>query len=494
MPQRVLTAENMSRSFFGTQVHGVNDVFQETPEFVADRIRAIKEELTKYPLSKRRAFDRACFLKPSLGNDEKVYLLFLRAERFDVPPAARKLCLHFEHKWELFGEAKLPKNITLDDLDEDDMAALRTGSYIILPKKDRAGRRVGVINLPPMQFKHWKNQVRNIAGLPPKERQRLCFTYHFILPQVRSSWYSIFNELLADEDVQKRGTIDVMYFVDMKGIPDSMLTYVRDSHHILSEMPCRPCGFHVCYNNNLIRPFLSFLHMVTSKDRKLRERLHFGSHLEVQYELCTFGIDLQYKNFDQSDGVEYIETFLDSRRQIEAAERRQEEEEQARTGVILHPTPIDVICGRGKPYQDFPGNLRVGRIVDETVPLYLETHERLAKTMIAMGIVQQVQKSGGRFLTRRDDGWELAQDKVARGKISQALRVRALKKIRNEGLEPERLPDPEDRVTPSPEPLGSRELPDNIASREVKRQRFSNEVDEMTIESFDSPSLGEVIV
>jgi hypothetical protein len=420
--------------------------------------------------------------------------LFLRAERFEVQPAAKKLCLHFDHKWELFGEAKLPKKITLDDLDEDDIAVIRSGSYIILPKKDRAGRRIGVINLPPMHHKHWKNQVRNIESLCPIRKQELEFTYQVILFQVRSTWYSVFNELLADEDVQKRGTIDVLYFVDMEGIPDAMLKYVRDSHHILDALPCRPCGFHVCYNNNLIRPFLSFLHMVTSKDRKLRERLHFGSHLEVQYELCTFGIDLQCKDIDQHYGLEYMQTFLEKRKQIEAEERLQEEEEQARTGVIVHPAPIDVLCGRGKPYQDFPGNLRVGGIVDDNVPTYLETHERLAKTMIAMGIVQQIQKAGGRFLTRRDDGWEVAQDKVARGKISQALRVRALKKIRNEGLEPERLPE-QDRATPSPEPsFGSRELPDNISSRDVKRRRHSYELDDMAMESFDSRSLEELIV
>ncbi len=132
---------------------------EETPEFIADRIRAIKAELSRYPVTKRRSFDRACFLKPSLENDWKLYLLFLRAERFDEVAAAVKLCLHFDHKWELFGEAKLPKTITLDDLDEDDMEVFQTGSHVILPKKDRAGRGVGLINLPPMRFRHWKNQV-----------------------------------------------------------------------------------------------------------------------------------------------------------------------------------------------------------------------------------------------------------------------------------------------------------------------------------------------
>ena len=132
---------------------------EETPEFIADRIQALKAELARYPVSKRRSFDRACFLRPSLEMDKKLYLLFLRAERFDEVAAARKLCLHFDHKMALFGEAKLPKAITLDDLDEDDMAVFQTGSYVILPKKDRAGRGVGLMNIPAMKYRHWKNQA-----------------------------------------------------------------------------------------------------------------------------------------------------------------------------------------------------------------------------------------------------------------------------------------------------------------------------------------------
>jgi hypothetical protein len=278
----------------------------------------------------------------------------------------------------------------------------------------------------------------------------------------------MFSVLLADEDVQKKGIVDVLYFVDMKRIPDTMIQYVRDSHHILSAMPVRSCGFHVCYNNKLLRPFLSFLHVVTPKDRKLRERIHFGSHLEVEYNLCTFGIDL--RDLDATDsaqayGEEYIKKFLWNRRRFEAESNQKDRELERETGVILHPSPLDVLCGRGRPYQDFPGNIRVGLIVDEHVPTYLKTKARHAKTIIAHGIVRTVQEGGGRFLTRRQDGWELAEEKVAKGKISQALRVRTLKKIRSEGIEPSPLP-----VTSHPYAMDT----DAAQRPDSKRLRFSD--------------------
>lgn len=136
----------------------MNKIQQETEEFVSERIEAMKEELSKLPPTRRRSFDRACFLKPTLENDHGLYLMFLRADRFDAESAASKLCLHFDHKLELFGEAKLPKKITLEDLNEDDLEVFQSCAYIVL-KKDRSGRQPQLLNMPRMKFKSWKNQV-----------------------------------------------------------------------------------------------------------------------------------------------------------------------------------------------------------------------------------------------------------------------------------------------------------------------------------------------
>ena len=49
--------------------------------------------------------------------------------------------------------------ITLDDLDDDDKAALMSGSMQILPSKDNGGRTVLFLNRRYDSFKSWKNQV-----------------------------------------------------------------------------------------------------------------------------------------------------------------------------------------------------------------------------------------------------------------------------------------------------------------------------------------------
>jgi hypothetical protein len=71
------------------------------------------------------------------------------------------MCKYFEHKLELFGADKLVKRITLEDMNEDDMAAGRTGAVTILPQKDQAGRSILFTHPTRYAFKHWKNQVRD---------------------------------------------------------------------------------------------------------------------------------------------------------------------------------------------------------------------------------------------------------------------------------------------------------------------------------------------
>lgn len=116
---------------------------------------------TCLPKQRRKAFERAVFLRPSLENDDNMLLMFLRADRYDATSAAKRLLLHFEHKLELFGDAKLPKKITLDDLDEDDMHAMETCFFLGRPEKDQSGRVVVFIDLQQLRLvAHGKNLVR----------------------------------------------------------------------------------------------------------------------------------------------------------------------------------------------------------------------------------------------------------------------------------------------------------------------------------------------
>lgn len=141
------------------ELHGVAGEIEETPEMVSRALIDMRHELSKVSSKKRKFIDRAIFLCPSLANDDKLLLKFLRGERFDAKEAAQKMCIHYDNKAELFPVHKLPCPITLDDMDEDDMACFRNGNFQPLRYKDQAGRTVNVLNFAKVNYKHWKNEV-----------------------------------------------------------------------------------------------------------------------------------------------------------------------------------------------------------------------------------------------------------------------------------------------------------------------------------------------
>jgi hypothetical protein len=103
------------------------------------------------------------------------------------------------------------------------------------------------------------------------------------------------------------------------------------------------------------------------------------------------------------------------------------------SGGIESPYPFDVLFGRGKPYQDHPGNVRVRKVVKLHKARYCQA-KRNEKTDIADEIVTCMKNagSGGRFLKRGVEGlagsWVEVSDEEARDKVSHMLRERTCRK------------------------------------------------------------------
>jgi hypothetical protein len=144
------------------EIHGVNQVEEESPEVIASFVEQLKQQIKK--IRGKSAYDKALFLCPSYVDDPKFCLMFLRADNFNVRLAAERMVSHFKHKLEIFGIEKLAKAITLEDLDVDAMDAISTGSIQFLPKKDRSGRTVCIIFNRLIEYKTINNQVRNFPS------------------------------------------------------------------------------------------------------------------------------------------------------------------------------------------------------------------------------------------------------------------------------------------------------------------------------------------
>jgi hypothetical protein len=138
---RSLSLEERDKLY--NDIHGVADTIDETPELVAQSLLELQEELVELRSHiSSEAFDLAQSKDPDFVHNRQFQLRFLRADCFDSKMAAARMIQYFEVKQRLFGENKLCKEITYDDLNDDDRQALRKGYIQVLPERDRAGRAI----------------------------------------------------------------------------------------------------------------------------------------------------------------------------------------------------------------------------------------------------------------------------------------------------------------------------------------------------------------
>lgn len=146
---------------------------------------------------------------------------------------------------------------------------------------------------------------------------------------------------------------------------------------------------------------------------------YLGSHVECMYSLMTFGIPKETLPVNVVDGTPIVDDFLadnDSEVLIER-ERHQKIMAQMDDNHILFPQENDVLLGRGRPYQEYPGNRKLAMIINQRKEEY-KASGKLRKTELTNIILQDIKVSGGRFLKKSDDGkfWVVVSDEIAREK------------------------------------------------------------------------------
>jgi hypothetical protein len=141
-----LSVEEREKVF--EDVHGIAPVVNESQDFTEACLALLEKELNN--ISSRAAYHLASSMSKEYTSSNKLGLMFLRAESFDPYKAASRMVRFFDEKYKLFGAEKLTKDIVLADLDPDDIAALESGSFQVLPEKDSAGRKV-FCNFPQLR-------------------------------------------------------------------------------------------------------------------------------------------------------------------------------------------------------------------------------------------------------------------------------------------------------------------------------------------------------
>lgn len=210
------------RETINEEIHGVdvrNAGVKESPELLRKSFEQLDAELRKLR-SERVAFDRSqrLFGDTTYLNTEKLRIMFLRCDLFDIKKAAKRLCDYAEVIHESFGDFALQRLPTLSDFNDLELRIIEAGRYQGLPGRDRAGRRI----------------LGNFAFDAPKE--------FGVLSRLRVSIYVVMT-FLEDVETQRKGAVAISWWHNVS-VDDFIIR--KQVHARVNCVPMRLGAFHCC--------------------------------------------------------------------------------------------------------------------------------------------------------------------------------------------------------------------------------------------------------
>lgn len=148
-----------------------------------------------------------------------------------------------------------------------------------------------------------------------------------------------------------------------------------------------------------------------------------GSADHVNRKLASYNISssaLESRSNSATTSRDAVNRYFE---RTKAREEREKAKDRAR---IVQPLSSDVILGRGRHQQEYPGNLKLAELVDSKRQEYCHVR-KLDKSRIIRDVVDTFQDSGGRFLERHDRlgkvTWQESNNDARREKVSQLFRT-----------------------------------------------------------------------
>ena len=139
----------------------VDKALKELDTYIVDKLGASRCNRT--PTSNERtALELALEQSSAYVRSAAFCKLILRASNWDYGVSKKSVETFFEYKRQLFGNDRLCRTITLQDLDDADLVALQSGYVQLLPERDRAGRSV-IVCLDDFRYGHdFNSLVRSV--------------------------------------------------------------------------------------------------------------------------------------------------------------------------------------------------------------------------------------------------------------------------------------------------------------------------------------------
>jgi len=318
-------------------------------------------------------------------------LMFLRSVRYDPKAAAEQIIKFLDLKRGLFGQSKLVSKITLEDLTENDIEYLKSGSIQILPERDSAGRKV----------------VLDLAHLRD-----------FDVADIERARFYIFHSLAECDETQRTGITNIALVLASdrkmkKGYTGRMY-----------DMPIFYAVLYACTDNYQHYALSSVAIYRLPVILRPRFRVHYAPSFEKCHEILArvgIPIDLLPSSTDSFPTKECHAKWFEQRCQMEQKLAR-----SLGQSIAGEYAKTDVLFGFRSEHD---GNIRFRNIVKSKQESYEEANKG-GKTTIAMSVVDHIKLCGGRFLKLdSDDNWQEVPDLEARNKVAHSFRNARRRKI-----------------------------------------------------------------
>ncbi|KAL3935044.1 MAG: hypothetical protein SGBAC_009356 [Bacillariaceae sp.] len=378
------------------ELHGVSPELQEDAAVIDGLCNSMKENANR--IKRGTAYESAEARNPSYVMQRDFETLFLRANRYDPKAAAEQIIKFFSMKLQLFGSERLVQDITLQDMGEDDMETVMCGSIQVGRCLDRSGRVI-LLAIPGLRsYQSIENDLR--------------YLHYVFMHTIR--------------EYQNKGAIFISYFVgnlkDQKR-GDGMSQCVK----LIESLPLNISGFHFCFDDPTQLLFAKLAFSAMPPQTRAKTKLHFGSHVECQYLLASYGIPQEALPFSSSsNGIDlsYHTHWVKQRAHRERSGTNPSPSERGASNYDLFPGENDVLWIGRK--SSTAGNERLMKMATSFADAYDDGTVK-SRRIILSCIVEEIRKHGGRFLKpdtseEGQGGWVEVEDKEMREKMGQTFR------------------------------------------------------------------------
>ncbi|CAJ1945302.1 unnamed protein product [Cylindrotheca closterium] len=339
-------------------------------------------------MKKGTAYESAERQDPSYVSNRELQLAFLRASHFKPKDSAEKLINFFKHKQDLFGEESLVRDITAQDLDQDDLSCLLEGFFQFCPFRDRSGRMIHL----------------EFPGIRSKTTVRT---------EMRARFYASANSVETMVDISK-GAVVVSYLVEQYKDHLKGAGFAETTNLYHNVVPMKIDGFHLCFSNSIECLVLKACIAMLPYEERVKSRVHLGSHTECQYLLASYGITrgaLPLTGLESEMDLNHHNAWFQRRILREKEQRQQASLRIPSTNASIthqhNPSCHDATSGPNSGNENDVlslgqrvkgvGNERLHSLALIYATAYANGSISNRRTIVS-GIIDEVHRHGGRFL------------------------------------------------------------------------------------------------